>query len=441
MVINRPGKRPRGEDITEDFFRDPCSPGSYLKISLKNGTSMKSKGWPWVQSALRGVLGREKVDKANLLRDGYLLVKTKNQTQTDKLLQTKTLMNEECSVVRDPKLNMSKGKIHAYDLQDLSEDEIVQWLSEFGVVGAKRFTRRVDGKIEQTPTLLLTFDMPTCPQKLELDYTTYHVQQHIPNPLTCYRCGGYGHPEVGCKKPKKCLRCGEFAHDGQCSMKCLSCGSTEHSCLSHQCPTWKKEKTICSIKVEQEVSYAEARRRHKSTLQPPDLQPYSKVVRYTNERKEDSDLKEKVDKLEKKIDELSNLLLRVTEQLKSVKDMEIPKDQGKEKQVEEPKDQGKEKHVEEPKDNEAVNEEMDAREAITDSALRHVSMVRKEAKQAEWQLVENKKTQKKGGKVTTTETDMTDMEDDDLSQPIVRRCRSLERGNQTQTKRKSWKEK
>ena len=187
-------KRRRGEDVTEQFFGDPpfLSDGSYLKISLKSDKPVKSKGWPWIQSAVRGVIGRDKVEKASFLRDGSLLVKTKNDTQTKKLLQANALLGEACEVTRDPKLNTSKGTIQAYDLLDLTEDEVTEWLSEFGVVGAKRFTRRSAGKVEPTPTLLLTFDMPTCPQKIELDYVTYHIKKYIPNPLMCFNCGEFG---------------------------------------------------------------------------------------------------------------------------------------------------------------------------------------------------------------------------------------------------------
>ena len=137
VVHSRPsGKWLRKEEIFEDFWGDPT--GSYLKITLKNGSPVQAKGWPWVQAALRGLLGKEKVEKANFLQDGSLLIKTKSQTQTEKLLQATSLLKEECQVVRDAKLNVSKGTIFASDLQELNEEENVQWLDEFGVVGAKK---------------------------------------------------------------------------------------------------------------------------------------------------------------------------------------------------------------------------------------------------------------------------------------------------------------
>ena len=68
----------------------------------------------------------------------------------------------------DQQLNQSCETIRAFDLVDLSESEIVGWLGEFGVVLAKRFKRKVGNQVDNTPTLLLTFDRPPCPKRLEL---------------------------------------------------------------------------------------------------------------------------------------------------------------------------------------------------------------------------------------------------------------------------------
>ena len=288
---------------------------------MDNGEKIKSKGWPWVQSGLREILGTEKAEKASLLQDGSLLVKTKNETQTSKLLEATALLKEACHVVRDPKLNISKGTIHAPDLVDLGEEEIVQWLSDFGVVGAKRFTKKEGGQVMPTPMILLTFDVPTCPQKLSLDYVTYHVRRHVPNPLLCFQCGKFGHHQERCKGEKKCLNCGECTHEGDCAPRCINCGQEGHSCRSHDCPSWIKEKDICVLKVDNDISYAEARRQYDSTHKPATTQSFVDVVRVPSVsqqiRQDDSDMQEKVAKLEKKIDHLSDLVFQLTKQLSS----------------------------------------------------------------------------------------------------------------------------
>ena len=433
MVVRRTGKRLRGEDVTEEFLGTPSYSGSYLKVSLKSNKAVKSKGWPWVQAAIRGVLGQEKVEKANFLRDGSLLVKTKSQAQTDKLLSTDLLMGEGCEVVRDSRLNTSKGTIHAYDLLDLSDDEIVQWLSDFGVVGAKRFTRRTDGRVEPTPTILLTFDMPTCPQKLELDYVTYHVKKHVPNPLMCYRCGEYGHPELRCSNRKRCFKCGGEEHSGDCHTKCLHCDSTAHSCRSRECPKWIKEKTICDIKVEHEVSYGEARRRYNSTQHPPTLKSYSDVVRVPSEQQGGSDLKEKVERLEKKIDKMADLIFSLTQQLQVVRSSESPRAQDREDRP--------------PALLSAtiVAEDITAGDISTDSEMEHVTGL--DVAAAEPVSLPSSKGQKTTNKEEPTskvsvDQDMADTDADDMSQPLVRRGRQPQKVNpKKHPPRRSWKEK
>ena len=314
-------KRLRSDEVERFFDGAVSETGSYLKVYQRSGHSIKARGWPWIQAGLRRVLGQEKVDKAKILRDGGLLLKTKNPPQTELLLKTTSLLGEDCDVKRDTKLNISRGTIHAFDLLDLSEDEVVHWLAEFGVTAAKRFTRKVGDKVENTPTILLTFDRPTCPSRLPLDYVTYHVKAHVPNPLMCYRCGHFGHPEVHCQNEKKCLDCGEHVHDGTCVQKCLNCGQMGHSCRSRECPVWVKEKAICALKVEHEIPYGEARRKYEETHQPPTLQPYADVVRTPSASKQgDADLREKVERLEKKIDDITTLLAQLMEQLNLKKD-------------------------------------------------------------------------------------------------------------------------
>ena len=125
--------------------------------------------------------GENKVAKANFLNDGKLLMKTKDTRPTEKLLKAGRFGDEECVIEVEGRLNQSRGTIHAIDLMDVSEDDIVQGLQDFGVVTARKFTRRVGTRTEKTPVILLTFNRPTCPNRLHLDYVSYEVRRHIPN--------------------------------------------------------------------------------------------------------------------------------------------------------------------------------------------------------------------------------------------------------------------
>ena len=323
MKPGRANRRVVGEvGQTESFWREEENLGSYLSVKLKSGQPMKSKGWPWIQMCIRGVLGEDKVAKANFLNDGKLLLKTKDTRQTERLLKAGKFGDEECLIEREERLNQSRGTIHATDLMDVSEDEIVQGLEEFGVVAARRFTRRVGTRTEKTPVILLTFNRPTCPKRLHLDYVSYEVRCHIPNPLMCLNCGRYGHMRAQCRSETACLTCGDKKHDGTCAQRCMHCNENTHSCLSKQCPLWIKEKTICEIKVTKEVSYAHARHLYERESQPPTLRPYASVVRGSASGAhsppppqaqpiQDQSLQIKVNDLEQKLDRMISLLERV----------------------------------------------------------------------------------------------------------------------------------
>ena len=167
------------------------------------------------------------MSKANFQGE-KLVIRTKNTVQTEKLLKVHLFGEAECEVEKDARRNQSKGTIVAYDLLGVSEDEIVGWLAEFGVVAAKRFmkTKRNDDgskELEKTPTVLLTFDRPVLSNRLELDYTIYEVRQYVPDPLICLKCGQFGHMQRGCEAPARCLNCGTENHTGPCTKKCINC--------------------------------------------------------------------------------------------------------------------------------------------------------------------------------------------------------------------------
>lgn len=318
-MAGRAFKRGRRDiNITESFWSQEEDTGSYLSIKLRVGKPIKEKGWPWVQQSIRGILGgKEKVEKASFLADGRLLVKTKDSAQTEKLKKAVMFGGEACEIVADEKLNQSKGTIHAFDLIDLTEDEIVHWLADFGVVSARRFTRKVGDHVEKTPTVLLTFNRPSCPSRLEFDYVVYHVRKHVPNPIICRKCGKFRHMQANCPSPeRKCLTCGNREHDGSCAQKCINCGQTDHNCLSWQCPTWKKEKEICVLKVTKDVSYAHARRLYETEHQTPHPRPYASAARSTSgatSSNQDNTLNARVTLIEQKLDKLTGLLEKLVQ--------------------------------------------------------------------------------------------------------------------------------
>ena len=148
----RPIKRRMVEG--EGFWttREEEGQGAFLVVRLKSGRELRRKGWPWLQLCLRNVLGENnKVEKATLMKDGGLLIKTGNKKQAEKFLRAKFFDSEEAVVELHPHLNKSRGTIYAWDLIDLGEEEIRDWLQQYGVSEVKRVNRRVGGREKGTP--------------------------------------------------------------------------------------------------------------------------------------------------------------------------------------------------------------------------------------------------------------------------------------------------
>ena len=69
MKPGMPGERARADESFSDQGIKENS-GSYLKIKLLSGKAIKSRGWPWVQLGLRGVLGDvDKLEKVSFLAE------------------------------------------------------------------------------------------------------------------------------------------------------------------------------------------------------------------------------------------------------------------------------------------------------------------------------------------------------------------------------------
>ena len=89
------------------------------------------------------------------------------------------------------------------------------------------------------------------------------VNQYIPNPIRCFKCQKFGHFNSACTHPDTCGKCGQTDHEEDAStnpVKCINCGADHHA-RSNNCPKWIEEKSIQKIKVENGLSYFEAKKR------------------------------------------------------------------------------------------------------------------------------------------------------------------------------------
>ena len=88
------------------------------------------------------------------------------------------------------------------------------------------------------------------------------VDVYVLNPLRCFRCQRYHISK--CPNLEICSKCAYQGPDhdsATCSnpLHCISCKSP-HSTFSRECPAWREEKEMLSIKYNNNVSFPEARK-------------------------------------------------------------------------------------------------------------------------------------------------------------------------------------
>jgi hypothetical protein len=151
--------------------------------------------------------------------------------------------------------------------------ELVAELSDQGVTDARVITTNRSGVRRPTAAIILTFSSSSLPREIKAGFVIVRVTPYIPNPLRCFKCQGYGHHQSTCKRTPLCAKCSLAAHEGQeCSapIKCSNCGE-DYPSYAPDCSVWQREKDICRVKVEKNISFPEARKQVTSQAAPPQM--------------------------------------------------------------------------------------------------------------------------------------------------------------------------
>lgn len=145
-----------------------------------------------------------------LLRNGTLLIETVSNVQAEKLYKLTLLGSDICvKVIEHPTLNTSKGTIHCLDILCVPDDEIISELKDQHVVDIARFKKKVNGQLVDNGLFIVTFNLPSLPERVQLGYISCEVEMYIPNPRRCYNCQEFGHGAKYCKKTSICANCAE----------------------------------------------------------------------------------------------------------------------------------------------------------------------------------------------------------------------------------------
>jgi hypothetical protein len=253
-------KRSRSEDDEESFSTEAITWPRYIIISGAGENKLENISPFAVSKFINVNVGNVKNIKR--LRSGDFLVEVSSKKQADTLLKVSNFIGIPVQTSPHKSLNTKKGVVRSSDLRHESEESLLSEFKTQGVTGVKRISIQKDGKREETNTLILSFGTPTLPSHISAGYLKLPVSLFIPNPLRCFKCQKFGHHKDQCRQTATCPKCSEEDHgDTSCSKpnNCRNCEGN-HPSYSKDCPSWNKEKAICKIKTESDVTFPEARR-------------------------------------------------------------------------------------------------------------------------------------------------------------------------------------
>lgn len=248
--------------ITNPLFREQPKLSSVPKfLIIKKNEGNFSKDSPFlINKIIINAIGEPK--DIQKLPSGELLVEAAKEIQATQLLKLELLGNFSVKVTPHLTRNLSKGVISHSELLNCPEEEILEHLSDQNIIAVKRITIKRDGQNLPTKHLIVTFNQPDLPKYVKVAYFRCSVRPYIPNPLRCFQCQRFGHSQRSCRGTLTCARCAEKGHTSEECKKtecCINCKGN-HPAYSRTCKKWKFEKEVQTVKINQQISFPEARK-------------------------------------------------------------------------------------------------------------------------------------------------------------------------------------
>lgn len=296
MTFKHPPKPPDdiGRSQNSGITNNKCEPKfntpgpKYLIMERINSENTLEKISPFlIQKVIDGTING-KLEMCKKIRNGKVLIKTKNINQAIKLLKLKSLSPDiQVKIEEHEKLNISKGVIYSTDLIYLTDKEIIDELKAQYITEIRRIKKVKDNIAKDTGLFILTFKLSKIPQYINVGYERISVRHYIPPPLRCRNCFHFEHHESECKKPKMCINCNQQYHlddkieQQKCEKEtqCTNCRSTTHTAISKICPVYQKQKEIMKIKVIENTDIKTAKKIYKERYPLETQKPLTAILK------------------------------------------------------------------------------------------------------------------------------------------------------------------
>lgn len=196
----------------------------------------------------------ERLEKSNR---STLLIETKSQQQTDKLMKLETVAGFKVKAAGNEKLNRVRGVVRSTAMTNTSEEDLLEELREQGVHSLRRHIVKKNGTEEPTNMYFVTFNLHTRPSHLNLVWERIRVDEYKEKPIRCNKCQRFGHVAKYCRRNLlTCARCSEDGHAfKECNnaTKCIHCEGT-HYASDKKCPKYLIECEILSTQINNKTS-------------------------------------------------------------------------------------------------------------------------------------------------------------------------------------------
>lgn len=238
----------------------------YIVQRIDNGNFEQISPF-FIEKAVTNAIGAKHETKR--LRGGILQVKCCNDKQAQLLanLNNSLLGNlYKIQVTEHATLNTVQGIIYCFDCKFLTEEEILEGLADQKVCAVRKIKKKVGDNLVDTALCILTFKRSILPTSIKFGFHNVLVKAYIPNPLRCFNCFQFGHTRKFCKNNQICALCSDIFHDNsncKTGNRCINCGE-KHNNWNKDCPKYKQEVAIQTIKIQQKISYYEAKRKYES---------------------------------------------------------------------------------------------------------------------------------------------------------------------------------